>query len=180
MHRDQLRPAEQLGRGLGPPRTDEQATFAEAAGQARQALLDAAVEVADRAEVLRAADGAPAALAAGRAGVVSCVWPTLGRRRSRDGRIRRIAAKMSVLLVAGGSGWAAGIPASASVPASASARGWSVTPSPNPVIPTGQLLWVSCPAANSCTAVGTYVKASGAGVVLAEQWNGSKWRSSPS
>jgi len=56
MHRDQLRPAEQLGSGLGPPRADEQATFAKTAGQRRQALLDAAVEMADRAEVLRAGD----------------------------------------------------------------------------------------------------------------------------
>ena len=70
-------------------------------------------------------------------------------------------------------------PALASVPAGASASGWSVTPSPNPVIPTGQLLWVSCPAANSCMAVGTYAKASGAGVTLAEQWNGNQWRIQP-
>ena len=52
-------------------------------------------------------------------------------------------------------------PALASVPTGAS-RGWSVTPSPNPVIPTGQLSWVSCPAPSSCMAVGTYTKASGA------------------
>src|SRR5262249_55736664 len=67
----------------------------------------------------------------------------------------------------------------ASVPVSASVPGWSVTPSPNPVIPTGQLFWVSCPAANSCMAVGTYTKASGAGVALAERWNGSTWRIQP-
>src|ERR1700745_4340644 len=53
---------------------------------------------------------------------------------------------------------AAAIPASASVPASTAVQGWSVAPSPNPVIPTGQLFWVSCPAANLCVAVGTYVK----------------------
>src|SRR6516165_5587496 len=70
-------------------------------------------------------------------------------------------------------------PALASVPASASAPGWSVTPTPNPVIPTGQLLWVSCPAANSCMAVGTYSKASGPGVTLAERWNGTSWRILP-
>src|SRR5215470_18001541 len=109
----------------------------------------------------------PAVLAADRAGIVSSVWPALGRRRPRDGRIGGIAAKMSVLLVAVVLAGAAGIPVSASV------RGWSVTPSPNPVIPTGQLNWVSCPAANSCMAVGTYVKSSGAGVTLAERWDGS-------
>src|SRR5262249_41564951 len=70
-------------------------------------------------------------------------------------------------------------PALASVPAGASAPGWSVTPSPNPVIPAGQLFWVSCPAANSCMAVGTYTKASGAGVALAERWNGTAWRIQP-
>ena len=70
-------------------------------------------------------------------------------------------------------------PALASVPASASAPGWSVTPSPNPVIPTGRLFSVSCPAANSCLAVGGYTKASGAGVALAERWNGTSWRILP-
>src|SRR5215510_200933 len=127
----------------------------------------------------RPAAAAPAALAASRAGTVSSVWPVLGRRRPRDGRIRRNAAKVSVLLAAVILAGAAGIPASASVPVSASAPGWSVTPSPNPVIPTGQLLWVSCPAANSCIAVGTYTKASGAGVTLAERWNGTAWRIQP-
>src|SRR6516225_3240092 len=123
----------------------------------------------------RPAVAAPAARAAGRAGTVSSVWPVLDRRSPRDGRIRGIAAKVSVLLVAVVLAGAAAIPASASVPA----QGWSVTPSPNPLIPTGQLFWVSCPAANSCMAVGTYTKASGAGVPLAEQWNGSKWRIQP-
>src|SRR5215468_878468 len=64
-------------------------------------------------------------------------------------------------------------------PASAPARGWSITPSPNPRVPTGQLFWVSCPAVHSCMAVGTYVKASGIGVNLAEQWNGTSWRILP-
>jgi hypothetical protein len=86
---------------------------------------------------------------------------------------------VSVLLAAVVLAGAAAIPASASVPAGASGQGWSVTPSPNPVIPTGQLFWVSCPAASSCTAVGTYTKASGAGVTLAERWDGSSWRVQP-
>jgi len=63
--------------------------------------------------------------------------------------------------------------------AAAPGSGWSVAPSPNPVIPTGQLFWVSCPAADSCVAVGTYVRSSGAGVTLAERWNGSRWRIQP-
>src|SRR5215467_7144930 len=64
-------------------------------------------------------------------------------------------------------------------PASAPAGGWSITPSPNPQVPTGQLFWVSCPTADSCMAVGTYVKTSGIGVNLAEQWNGTSWRILP-
>src|SRR5215831_2925221 len=70
-------------------------------------------------------------------------------------------------------------PALASVTAGASARGWSFTPRSNLMIPAGQLSWVSCPAANLCMAVGTYTMASGAGVTLAEQWNGTKWRILP-
>src|SRR6516162_4623506 len=127
----------------------------------------------------RPAVAAPVALIADRARIVLSVWPALGRRRPRDGGIRGLAAKLSVLLAAVVLAGAAGIPASASVPADAWASGWSVTPSPNPVIPTGQLFWVSCPAANSCMAVGTYTKASGAGVTLAEQWNGTAWRIQP-
>ena len=63
--------------------------------------------------------------------------------------------------------------------ATALGSGWSVAPSPNPVIPTGQLFWVSCSAADSCMAVGAYVKALGAGVNLAERWNGHSWRILP-
>ena len=69
--------------------------------------------------------------------------------------------------------------AALAVPASASGAGWSIMPSPNPRVPTGQLFWVSCPAADSCMAVGTYVRPSGAGVNLAEQWNGRSWRVLP-
>ncbi|HEX9357779.1 MAG TPA: hypothetical protein VF933_28680, partial [Streptosporangiaceae bacterium] len=64
-------------------------------------------------------------------------------------------------------------------PASASGAGWSITPSPNPRVPTGQLFWESCTGATSCMAVGTYVKASGVGVTLAQRWNGSTWRIQP-
>jgi len=65
------------------------------------------------------------------------------------------------------------------IPASASGAGWSITPSPNPTVPTGQLFWESCTATTSCTAVGTYVKASGLAVTLAERWNGSQWLVQP-
>ena len=127
----------------------------------------------------RPAASTPAPLPAGVAGAGFSGWPGPARRRSRDGRIRRNAIKASVLLAAVMLAGAAAIPASASVPVSASARGWSITPSPNPAVLTGQLNWVSCPAANSCVAVGTYSKASGAGVTLAERWDGSSWRVQP-
>src|SRR5262249_19507636 len=74
-----------------------------------------------RAILAATASAAPAALAAGRGGTVSAGWPAPGRRRSRHGRVRGIAAKMSVLLVAVVLAGAAGIPASASVRAAASA-----------------------------------------------------------
>jgi hypothetical protein len=65
------------------------------------------------------------------------------------------------------------------VPASASGPGWSLVPTPNPVGPDGQLLWVSCPSTTACFAVGTYVDASGTGVSLAERWNGVAWSVQP-
>ena len=66
--------------------------------------------------------------------------------------------------------------AAAAMPGWSTAPGWSITPSPNPRVPTGQLFWVSCPAAHSCMAVGNYVKASGVAVSLAERWDGTSWR----
>ena len=112
----------------------------------------------------------------------SCMGPGQGwvRLPCSGGRMRSymISAVVAaaVLLTS-----ALALPASASGPASAGATraGWSVTPSPNPVVPTGQLFWVSCPSAHRCMAVGTYVKASGAGVTLAEQWKGRTWRIVP-
>src|SRR5262245_6885698 len=90
-----------------------------------------------------------------------------------------VAFGAGVVLLGPAAGAATQGGAVAAASASAPVRGWSITPAPNPVIPTGQLFWVSCPAANWCMAVGTYTKASGAGVSLAEQWNGSKWRIQP-
>jgi len=77
----------------------------------------------------------------------------------------------------GGQAAAGGVPAPSA--AAGSGRGWSITPTPNPRVPTGQLFWVSCTAANSCIAVGAYMTASGRGVSLAERWNGTSWRILP-
>ena len=63
--------------------------------------------------------------------------------------------------------------------ASASGSGWATVPSPNPLAPTGQLFWVSCPGVSTCMAVGTYVDPSGAGVSLAERWDGARWSQLP-
>src|SRR5215470_1571363 len=85
-----------------------------------------------------------------------------------------MAMKRSLLLVA-----AVLLVGGLAAPASASGAGWSITPSPNPTVPTGQLFWESCTAATSCMAVGTYVKASGVAVTLAERWDGTAWRIQP-
>src|SRR5215469_113728 len=106
------------------------------------------------------------------------IEPTGKDRPMKQSKALRVIVALGALLGTLG-GLLTVSPALASVPAGASAPGWSVTPSPNPVIPTGQLFWVSCPAASSCMAVGTYTKASGAGVTLAEQWNGTAWRIQP-
>jgi hypothetical protein len=83
--------------------------------------------------------------------------------------MKRFILLVSAVLLVGG----------LATPASASGAGWSITPSPSPTVPTGQLFWESCTAATSCTAVGTYVKASGVAVTLAERWNGSQWLIQP-
>src|SRR5215470_15641066 len=84
-----------------------------------------------------------------------------------------VAAGAAVVLLGPVAGAGASVnTASASPPV----PGWSVTATPNPEIPTGQLFWVSCPASDSCMAVGVHIKASGQGASLAEQWNGSSWR----
>src|SRR5215471_17363247 len=106
------------------------------------------------------------------------IEPTGKDRPMKQSKALRVIVALGALLSTLG-GLLTVSPDLASVPAGASARGWSVTPSPNPVIPAGQLFWVSCPAANLCMAVGTYTKASGAGVTLAEQWNGTAWRIQP-
>src|SRR5262249_34229668 len=96
--------------------------------------------------------------------------------RARDVAAPAVAGRAAACLAAAAATILIGASAA---PASAPAGGWSITPSPNPRVPTGQLFWVSCPATDSCMAVGTYVKASGIGVDLAEQWNGTSWRILP-
>ena len=100
-----------------------------------------------------------------------------GKHRPRpSGMLPCIARRVAAAAVAAA---AAIILIGASAAPASAPRGWSITPSPNPRVPTGQLFWVSCPTAHSCMAVGTYVKASGIGVNLAEQWNGTSWRILP-
>src|SRR5262249_61123848 len=103
----------------------------------------------------RPAVAAPAALAAGRAGIMSSVRPTPGRRRPRDGRIGRNAATMSVLMVAVVLAAAGGIPAGASVPAGAPGPGWAGPPAPQPGAPTRPPLLGSPPPPTPPPAAGT-------------------------
>lgn len=54
------------------------------------------------------------------------------------------------------------------------ATGWVVQPTP--AMPGGAgFLGVSCPSADSCTAVGSRTDSSGTVLALAEHWNGSTW-----
>src|SRR6266498_6151994 len=107
------------------------------------------------------------------AGQAHGVWVALPAS-SACGRGEGLAMKRSILLVA-----AVLLVGTLAAPANASGAGWSITASPNPRVPTGQLFWESCTGATSCMAVGTYVKASGVGVTLAQRWNGSTWRIQP-
>ncbi len=102
--------------------------------------------------------------------------PGMLAHRARGVAAPAVAGRAAVCLATAA---AAILIGASAAPANVDGQGWSITPSPNPRVPTGQLFWVSCPAANSCMAVGTYVKASGIGVNLAERWNGTSWRILP-
>ncbi len=52
---------------------------------------------------------------------------------------------------------------------------WAVQPTPNPVIPTGELFGVSCTTGTACTAVGFSSNSAGTNLTLAERWNGLSW-----
>jgi hypothetical protein len=58
---------------------------------------------------------------------------------------------------------------------------WTVQPTPNPVIPTGELLGVSCLSFTTCIGVGFTSSNAGTNQTLAAAWNGSTWsvQSSP-
>jgi hypothetical protein len=58
----------------------------------------------------------------------------------------------------------------------AAASSWSIQPTPNPVGAMDSVLsGVSCTSPVACTAVGYFTDAVGAGVPLAEGWNGTSW-----
>ncbi len=68
--------------------------------------------------------------------------------------------------------------AGASVPVAERWNGtaWAIQSTPNPSGATAsQLYGVSCAAASTCTAVGSYVTSAGATVPLAERWDGTTW-----
>lgn len=107
---------------------------------------------------------------------------TVRRQASR----RRFAASL-----AAGAAVAALILAGVAAPAASAAAGpaahqpgsaapatgasWAIQPTPNPPASQGLLSAVSCPSATGCVAVGSRRDRTGAGVTLAESWNGTTW-----
>ncbi len=76
------------------------------------------------------------------------------------------ALALTVLMVAAPSGVAL-----------AATKTWTIHPSPDITLPDhGTITSMSCPTADSCTAVGSYVNAAGITDTLAEAWNGTSWR----
>jgi hypothetical protein len=59
--------------------------------------------------------------------------------------------------------------------ATATGAAWAVQATPNPLARQGLLTAVSCPSATGCVAVGSRRDRTGAGVTLAESWNGTTW-----
>ena len=57
----------------------------------------------------------------------------------------------------------------------AGSSGWSVQPTPFPAALYSVLNGVSCPSANSCTAVGYFTKVDGTTRTLAERFDGARW-----
>jgi hypothetical protein len=67
--------------------------------------------------------------------------------------------------------------ASLSLAESWNGKSWSIEPVPTPAGATNSNLEsVSCTSARACTAAGSYSKASGTSLTLAEAWNGKSWR----
>jgi len=102
----------------------------------------------------------------------------------------RTAGTAGVVLALGGaavpSAGATTVPSAgdAAAPTAAAARpdhgaarsaAWAVQPTPNPLASQGQLIAVSCSSATACIAVGGRQGRTGAGVTLAESWNGTAW-----
>ena len=94
-----------------------------------------------------------------------------GRRSGRA--VRRLAMRARRRAVAG---WLV-LSLSAAGAAFAAGSGWSIEPTPVPAGARAAVLSaVSCPSRTACTAVGYATGRAGAGVTLAEQWSGSRWR----
>src|SRR5689334_22119368 len=94
------------------------------------------------------------------------------RRRAPIALIRTAGMTAAVLALGG-----AAVPAASAQPArvAAGSAAWAVQPTPNPLVPQGQLTVVSCLSASACVAVGGRRSSAGPGVTLAEAWNGTAW-----
>ncbi|MGC9963044.1 MAG: hypothetical protein ABSE47_14220 [Acidimicrobiales bacterium] len=71
------------------------------------------------------------------------------------------------------------IPAAAASPTQRKAAAWSVQAAPQPTLPNGSLLAVACPSAKDCIAVGNALNLHQQQATLAESWNGSNWKLTP-
>jgi hypothetical protein len=115
--------------------------------------------------------------------------PRLRSRRSKRvvtsedaGKEIDVATRSIVAALTLAGGWAAVACAALCLanadPAAASA--WSIQRTPNPVGATDSVLsGVSCTSLTACTAVGYFTDGVGAGVPLAERWNGTRWTVQP-
>lgn len=69
--------------------------------------------------------------------------------------------------------------ASTAAPSAGAASGWSDLSAPTQNVPTAQLKALSCPTANWCMSVGSYVGSQGVGRPVSETWNGTTWKIIP-
>jgi len=71
------------------------------------------------------------------------------------------------------------VPAAAASPTQRKAAAWTVQAAPQPTLPNGSLLAVACPNAKTCIAVGSALNLHQQEAILAESWNGSSWKLTP-
>jgi hypothetical protein len=145
-------------------------------------MLACAVVVVSSAGPALAAGGGPV-LSQGRVGAQSLTWavvPSPNRSAAVSQLNGLSCASASACTAVGAS---AGATAEKTLIESWNGSSWSIVPSPNPRprrTGTNYFYNVSCPAAASCTAVGTSYTRTTEPKTLIESWNGSTWSIVPS